>query len=135
MGQEKKQVLQFTKKTVANSPETASYNDINASSGPSESKMDEAELQVAVARIIVHGTYEERRHSSQDRAYRNISDEDIQVCLNGPFRLVSAEPGEDARGRKLWKYEIRGCDLEGDELSLILNVSKEFQKIIVVTKF
>lgn len=135
MGEEKKQVLEFTKKTVANGPENASNDDINASSVPSEPKMDEAELQVAVARIVVHGTYAERKHSYQDRAYRNVSDDDIQSCLTGPYRLVSVDLGTDRRGRKFWKYEIMGRDLEGEELSLVLNVSKELQKIAIVTKY
>ena len=135
MGTEKKEVIPFNKKTVANQPQNASYSDINASSRPVEPPMDEDELRVAVARIVVHGTYEESRHSSKDREYRSVSDDDIQACLCGPYKLIGTRLGEDKHRRPSWSYEILGRDLEGNELSLAISVNKETQRICVVTKF
>jgi hypothetical protein len=135
LGEKKNEILHFPKKTVAKVLSNASNIDINASSAPGEPAMDQEELRIAVQRIITHGTYEESYHSSKDRAYRNISDDDIQVCLMGQFRLAAVEVGQDRRGRACWKYEISGRDIEGEALSLVIAVNKETQKITVVTKF
>jgi hypothetical protein len=135
LGPGKDEILRFPQKTVAKTAKGASNIDINASSQPGDPAMSEDELSVAVQRIIAYGVYEECKHSSQDRSYRNISDDDIQFCLSRRFKLTGVEPGEDSRGRKCWKYRVTGRDTEGAELSLVITVNTETQKLKIITKF
>lgn len=132
MGKNEADVLRFPKKSVAKAGVNALNVDINASLAPAEPAMDEDDLRTAVQRIVVYGTYVECTHSSRDRAYRNISDDDIQACLTGPWKLAGFEPSKIKRG---WKYTVTGCDIEGDELSLVIDVNKELQRIEIITKF
>jgi hypothetical protein len=95
--------------------------------------MPEPELRVALTRIIIHGTYRETRHSSDERGYRNISDEDIQAMLQGSWRLATAPEWDDRHWN--WKYRLVGSDIEGDELVLIVTLNLEESLITVITKF
>ena len=103
--------------------------DINASQGASN-PLDADSLHIAVDRILHYGTYRESKHARNDRAYRNISDDDIVACLEGPWVLVGQE-----FGTRDWKYQIRGRDIEGDELGLVIVVDTDRQLIEIVTKF
>ncbi len=103
--------------------------DINASQGASK-PLDEGSLRIAVARILNYGRFRESKHARDDRAYRNISDDDILACLEGRWELVGQE-----FGTRDWKYTIRGRDIEGDELGLVIVVDTDRQLVEIVTKF
>ena len=133
LGQKRTKILPFPKKGIAQTPGSASIIDVNASSGLLPSPLTEAELRDAVLRIISYGTYRETRHSNKDRSYRNVSDDDIQFMLRGPWRL-SGKPEWDAT-HKNWKYKLNGHDIEGDELMLVVAVNQEEQMITVITKY
>jgi hypothetical protein len=133
LGREKPKVLPFTKDFVAKGLAAASNVDINASSGPSQPALDENRLQEVVQRITNYGKIREMRHSSKDRSYRNISEDDILAMLQGNWKLVATPDWDEAhRG---WEYKIKGSDIEGDELVLKIAVNEELQRIDIITKY
>lgn len=133
MGQKRTKILPFPKKGIAQTPGSASIIDVNASSGQRPSPLSEPDLQLAVARIILHGTYRETHHSAEDRSYRNVSDDDIQFMLRGSWRLSGGPEWDETH--KNWKYKLTGHDIEGDELVLVVAVNQEEQLITVITKY
>jgi hypothetical protein len=130
---EKPKVLPFTKDFVAKGLAAASNVDINASSGPSQPALDENRLQEVVQQIVNYGKIREMRHSSKDRSYRNISEDDILAMLQGKWKLA-ATPDWDEQHRN-WEYKIKGSDIEGDELVLKIAVNEELKRIDIITKF
>jgi hypothetical protein len=133
LGEKRSKVLPFPKKGIAQTPSSAANIDISASSGGRPPSLAEPELRVAVTRIVHYGTVWQTRHAGQERDYRNVSDDDIQHMLLGPWVLErQPEWSEDHRN---WKYRLRGTDIEGDELTLIVALNVEEQTLAVVTKF
>ena len=133
MDMKKPKILPFPKKGIAQTPGSASIIDVNASSGVRPIPLSEPDLRTAVSRVILYGTYRETRHSAEDRSYRNVSDDDIQFMLRGPWTLPSAPEWDEIH--KSWKYKLRGQDIEGDELVLVVSVNEEEQMITVITKY
>ena len=133
MGQDKTKVLPFPKKGIAQSRGSASNIDISASSGGRPLSLAEPELRVAITRIVHYGTVWQTRHAGQERDYRNVSDDDIQHMLLGSWVLERKPEWSDPH--RNWKYRLRGTDIEGDELTLIVALNTGEQKISVVTKF
>lgn len=131
MDEKKGKLVPFTKKAVAKVAKPASNLDINASSSPREPALPEEELRTAVSRIVLHGTFRESKHSSQDRAYRNVSDDDMVHMLEGAWTLDNAEWDGEHRN---WKYTLTGADIEGDALTLVIAVNVEFNRIEIITK-
>jgi hypothetical protein len=129
----KPKILPFPKKGIAQTPGSASIIDVNASFGSRLASLSESDLRTAVSRIILYGTYRETRHSAEDRSYRNVSDDDIQFMLRGPWTLKG--PPEWDEMHRNWKYKLSGQDIEGDELVLLLAVNEEEQMITVITKY
>lgn len=132
MGQKRTKILPFPKKGIAQTPGSASIIDVSASSRR-PSPLLEADLRTAVSRVILYGTYRETHHSAEDRSYRNVSDDDIQFMLRGPWKL-SGKPEWDEVHRN-WKYKLSGQDIEGDDLVLVVAVNEEEQMITVITKY
>lgn len=133
MGNEKPKVLPVPKKGLAQTPGSASIIDVNASSGPRPKPLPEPELQTAISRIVLYGTYRETRHSAEDRSYRNVSDDDIQFMLRSTWKLVGDPEWDEKHGN--WKYKLAGKDIEGDDLVLVVAVNQEEQLITVITKY
>jgi hypothetical protein len=133
LGRERRKVLTFPKDSVAKTPTPASNLDINASSGPSQPALDEGRLRTVLQRIVYYGEIEESWHSAQDRAGRNISQDDISAMLQGDWSLAG-QPDWDEAHRK-WEYKIVGVDLEGDALVLKIVVNEEMQRVTVITKY
>ena len=123
MGQPRNRILPFPKKGVAQSAPSASKLDISASSVGREPALSGEDLHAAVSRIVLYGTYRESKHSAQDRSYRNVSDDDIQLMLCGPWTLAG-KPEWDEEHRN-WKYKLAGHDIEGDELVLLVSLNQE----------
>ena len=111
----------------------ASNIDINASFGGRAPALDFETLQVAVRRIAMYGTIWETKHSAVDRGYRNVSQDDILALLEGDWKLAG-EPEWDEFHRN-WKYKVAGLDIDGDDLTLVIAVNVEMQRIDVITKF
>jgi hypothetical protein len=126
-------IVPFTKKPVAKTPSPQIKIDISASSARHEPPLTEEELRTAVARIVMYGTIRETLHSVRDRSYRNITERDIVAMLEGKWSM-DAPPEWDEQHRN-WKYRLKGLDVAGDELVLILAVQIEFNRIDVITKF
>jgi hypothetical protein len=133
LGTEKPKILPFPKKGIAQTPGSASIIDINASSSERPSSLAEPELRVTISRIVHYGTVWQTRHAGHDRSYRNVSDDDIQHMLVGPWVLERMPEWSDEH--RNWKYRLRGADIEGDELTLIVAVNTEEEKLSVITKF
>jgi hypothetical protein len=133
LDRDKSKVLTFPKDFVAKGLAAASNIDINASSDPSQPALDENKLQEVVQRITNYGKIREMRHSSKDRSYRNISEDDILAMLQGRWKL-DATPDWDEQHRN-WEYKIKGNDIEGDELVLKIAINEELQRIDVITKY
>ena len=126
-------VLPFAQKPAFHTPNKTSIIDISASSRERLSQLAEPDLRVAIMRIVHYGTVWQTWHAGQEREYRNVSNDDIQHMLLGAWVLERAPEWSEEHHN--WKYRLRGADLEGDELTLIVAVNTEEQKIAVVTKF
>jgi hypothetical protein len=133
LGPKRTKVIQIDKRNVANRPISASSIDVNASSDARVRALDEDRLREVVQRIVYYGEIKEAFHSAKDRAYRNISQDDITAMLEGEWKLA-AKPDWD-ESHKNWEYKLAGHDLEGDELVLKIAVNEELQRITVITKF
>jgi hypothetical protein len=133
LGREKPKVLLFTNDFVPKGLATAFNVYIHASSGPGQPALDENKLQEVVQRITNYGKIREMRHSSKDRSYRNISEDDILAMLQGKWKLA-ATPDWDEQHRN-WEYKIKGSDIEGEELVLKIAVNEELQRIDIITKY
>lgn len=126
-------VLPFPKKGIAQTPLSASNIDINASSAKPPAVLSVDELRVLVPRIVCYGIVRESWHAKSERGYRNISIDDIQHMLRNEWKL-NGKPGWDDDHRN-WSYKLTGSDLEDDELTLVITVNVEEQKIFVITKY
>jgi hypothetical protein len=126
-------IVPFVKKSVAKPPTPQTKIDISASSVRREPPLTEEALRTAVARIVMYGTIRETLHSARDRSYRNITERDIIAMLEGKWSL-DAPPEWDEQHRN-WKYRLKGSDVAGDELVLIVAVQVEFNRIDIITKF
>ena len=133
MGPKRTKVVEIDKRIVANKPISASSIDINASSDVRVDALDEDRLRGIVQRIVYYGEIKEAFHSAHERAYRNISQDDILAMLEGAWKLA-AKPDWDESHRN-WEYKLTGIDLEGDELVLKIAVNEELKRITVITKF
>ena len=133
MAEKPGKIVPFVKKAVAKTPSPQSKIDISASPVRREPPLTEEALRTAVARIVMYGTIRETLHSARDRSYRNITERDILAMLEGKWSLAAA-PEWDERHRS-WKYKLKGVDLDGDELELVIAVDVEMNLIHIITKF
>ncbi len=95
--------------------------------------LDEDRLREVLQRIVYYGEIKEAFHSAHERAYRNISQDDILAMLEGAWTLA-AKPDWDET-HKNWKYKLAGHDIEGDELILLVSVNEELLRVTIITKF
>lgn len=126
-------VVEFPKSKASRTGAHASIIDVNASSGPANLALELDELRSKVQRIVNYGTIREAKHSAIDRAYRDVSQDDILKMLEGEW-VLSAKPDWDEPHRN-WEYLVAGNDIEGDPLSLKVAVNEEMQRIDIITKF
>jgi hypothetical protein len=126
-------VVEIGKRKASHESRSASTIDVNASSGPGFPALDPDELRSQVQRIVMYGAIRETMHSANDRAYRNVSQDDILAMLEGNWVLRGA-PDWDS-GHRNWEYKIAGADIEGDPLVLKIAVNVEMQRIDIITKY
>ncbi len=91
------------------------------------------ELRVQVPRIVCYGTVRESWHAKNERSYRNVSIDDIQHMLRSEWKLKGKPEWDD--DHRNWSYKLTGSDLDDDELTLVITVNVEEQKIFVITKY
>ena len=93
-----------------------------------------AALRQVIVRALEKGWVRETPHSEHERAYRNISDEDVMHGLERSDWVIDAPPDYDGK-HKSWEYLIKTCDLEGVELHLKLTASSTDGTVRVITKY
>jgi hypothetical protein len=132
-GKPRSKVLPFSKKGIAQPPSSESIIDISASLVRREPALAGDDLRQAVTRIVLYGTLRESKHSAQYRSYRNISERDIVAMLEGAWSLIGTPTWDDDHHN--WKYTLKGSDIDGEELVLVVTVNVELQRIEIITKF
>ena len=93
MSPKRTKVVEFGKSFVAKKPISASSIDVSASSDPRVDPMDEDRLREVLQRIVYYGEIKEAFHSAHERAYRNISQDDILPCLKERGRWRRSRSG------------------------------------------
>jgi|HubBroStandDraft_1064217.scaffolds.fasta_scaffold10996_2 hypothetical protein len=95
--------------------------------------LNENALRQLITKAVDKGWVREGFHAEHERAYRNISMEDIIFGLeHANWNIVSQE--YDAT-RKNWKYKIKTVDIEDAELVLLIAPDPDAGTVFVVTKF
>jgi hypothetical protein len=69
-------------------------------------------------------------HARSRSRQRNFSRRDVEKVLASGVVSPNAEWNEQHGS---WKYQVSGRDLDGDELTVIVTIEPEFQRITVVT--
>ena len=92
-----------------------------------------AALRQFLEKALDKGWVKERYHSDVDRAYRNISDDDVAHGLELSSWVI--EKTEPAREAGLFKYTIRTADIEGDELRLVVLPLIATGRVEIITKY
>lgn len=133
MGQDKSKILPFPKRGIAQTPVSTSNIDISASFGRRAPALAGEDLQQAVTRIVLYGTFRESEHSTFDRSYRNVSHDDMLHMLQGVWALAEAPVWDEKHHN--WKYKLAGQDIEGEELVLRVALNTEEQMITIITKY
>jgi len=96
--------------------------------------MGEQQLREFVRVARKKGYYGETFHSEVERAYRNISPDDIAYGLDRDDWSLCKDPDYDA-DHENWKYEILTVDIEGIELHLIIAINEKNARFEVVSKW
>ena len=96
--------------------------------------LSEAALRQLVSKALEKGWVREAFHSEHERAYRNISGEDVLYGLERPDWTIVGFPDYD-KNHHNWEYLIKTCDLEGDELQLKIVPNVADGTVKIVTKF
>jgi len=96
--------------------------------------LNQQQLRDFVRRACDRGFYKEEFHSEYERAYRNISPDDIEYGLEREDWVLCADPDWDEDFEN-WEYLIQTWDMEGEELHLKIAVNSEYQRFEVITKW
>ena len=96
--------------------------------------LSEGALRQLIARAVQKEWIREAFHSEHERAYRNVSLEDVLYGLERSDWCLAAPPNFDT-DHKNWEYEIKTVDLEGVELHLKIASGPVDGTVIVITKF
>lgn len=94
------------------------------------------EPHIAIAKIrsiLQDGRLVILPHCRQRMLKRGVYDEDILKVLN-ENGIINSKPELDEKHRK-FKYQVDGYDIEGDELSVIVNIVENNQIIVTITVF
>jgi hypothetical protein len=91
-------------------------------------------LRQFVSKAIEKGWVRETFHAEHDRAYRNISNEDVLHGLERPDWSLAAPPNYSADHNN-WQYKIKTLDVEGEELHLIVSPRSSDGTLRIITKY
>ena len=95
--------------------------------------MSEAGLRQFIARALDKGFLRESFHSEVERAYRNVSDDDIRYGLSRKDWSLAKQPEPSKTGG--FKYLIRTVDVDQEELHLVVKPDTRTGTLIIVTKY
>jgi hypothetical protein len=94
--------------------------------------MSEAGLRLFIAKALDKGWIREDWHSEVERAYRNISNEDIQYGLSRKDWVIKGKPEPAKNGG--FKYLIRTVDIDQEELHLLV-LPTDAETLRILTKY
>lgn len=106
----------------------------NAEAGARSQPFTSEELRAFVKEALSSGSYREIPHSRIERAYRNITNDDILHGLERDDWQLAGDPKFDTE-RNRWRYEISTLDVEGGPLNLIVSPRTELCRIDIITKW
>ena len=96
--------------------------------------MAENALRQVIAKAVEKGWVREAFHAEHERAYRNISMEDILYGLEHSDWTLAAAPDYDS-AHKNWEYKIKTVDIDDVELFLKIAPDPSAGTVLVITKF
>lgn len=96
--------------------------------------LSENALRQLVKKALDKGWVREAFHSETERAYRNISYDDVLFGLESSGWTLATAPDFDAQ-HKNWEYLIRTTDVDGDELHLKIVPNTLGGTVKVLTKY
>ncbi|MGI8653870.1 MAG: DUF4258 domain-containing protein [Pyrinomonadaceae bacterium] len=88
---------------------------------------------IKIRSILQTGRLLIRSHCYDQMSLRNVDDLDIRKVLeeNGS---INNQPEWDTKHLK-WKYKVDGYDIEGDKLSVIVNIIENDWIVVTITVF
>jgi hypothetical protein len=98
------------------------------------SSISEAALKHLIEKALDKGWIREAFHSEHERAYRNISEQDVLYGLERKDWVLAAPPDYD-NDHKNWEYLIKTVNIEGEELHLKIAPNVADGTVRVITKF
>jgi hypothetical protein len=101
---------------------------------PRPAPMGAQQLRDFVRAARKRGYYGESFHSEVERAYRNISPDDIAHGLDWPDWFLCKEPDFDEEHGS-WEYLIQTVDIEGEVLHLKITVDEKNKRFEVISKW
>jgi hypothetical protein len=94
------------------------------------------EPHIAIAKIrsiLPTGRLVITHHCREQMRERNVDDLDVRKVLE-ETGAINSQPEWDDEHQK-WKYKVDGHDIEGEELSLIVNIVEEKWLVVTITVF
>jgi hypothetical protein len=104
------------------------------SPAPPTKPLSEVGLRQAVNRILDRGFIREGFHSEEERADRNISDDDIRYGLERKDWVLEKPPDWDGK-HKNFEYLIRTVDVDQCELHLKIVIYPSENRLKIITKY
>jgi hypothetical protein len=89
-------------------------------------------LKQFIAKALDKGWIRESFHSGVERAYRNISDDDLRYGLESDWTLEEARYSEEHDG---FTYELKTVDFDDVELHIVICPMLGNQTLKVITKW
>jgi len=96
--------------------------------------LTEEQLRDFVRIAYERGYYRETFHSEHERAYRDISPDDIAYGLERSDWVLCKAPDYDKKFGS-WEYLIRTVDIEDEELHLKIAIDLRYQRFEVISKW
>ena len=96
--------------------------------------LDPAAAHEAISRLLSGGSdpISFPRHALERSEERQFSRRDVRhVLMTG---TIGSQPTWDDRFEQ-WKYRVQGRDLDGEELTLIVSIEPEWERIAIITGF
>ena len=109
------------------------YRQLNIMLSSRNKPLSPAGLRQVLEKALDKGWVKECFHPKAHRAFRNISDEDIEHGLElSTWVIEKIEPARDAG---LFRYTICTADIEGDELHLVVLPFTATGRVEIITKY
>lgn len=93
-----------------------------------------ADAYATIQRLLARGTeaISFAHHGHQRAREREFNRRDVQHVLT--TGTVGVDPEWDARFEQ-WKYRVAGRDLDGEDLTLIVAIDPQWNRITIITGF